>query len=217
MRLKKNRSGLYIACTSPEEDIFLQGIASDRADNKKSERLTVSGKSKYSLALQAIASEYLVARSLGLLFDPSHFRGRGDGHRRDLWRGPVTVSLKTRGPHLPSDFIFPPGQNPGEFPDDYGIVGRWVGPRDHPYSRLELVGYFTSFDWEEDKGIINLTNYRTGVTEPRDYYPAGKLRPLDELIYDLEKVTDAKIRAIQDRGYEWYFGHWYRSGRYPVL
>lgn len=209
--------GRYIATVSPEEEIFLQGIASDRADTKKSNKKTVSNKSNYEFALMAVVSEYVAARELGMLFDPTHFKGRGDGHKKDLWRGPVTASLKSRGGHLPADFIFPPGQNPGEFPDDYGIVGRWRGPDWHPYRSLELVGYFSSFDWEEHKVIEDMTNYRTGEVAPREMYKESNLRPMEELIYDLERVNDEAIRAIQDYGYERYFGHWYRCGRYPVL
>lgn len=209
--------GKYIVTVSPEEEVFLQGIASDRADAKRSERKTVSVKSKYEFALMAVVSEYLVAKELGMLFDPSHFRGHGDGHKRDLWRGPVSVSVKTRGSHLPADFIFPPGQHPGEFPDDWGVVGRWMGPHWHPYSRLELVGYFSYYDWNEHKTTENMTNYRTGEVAPREMYKEVHLRPIEELIYDLERVPDEAIRAIQDYGYERYFGHWYRSGGYPVL
>lgn len=194
-------------------------MASDRADTKTSNRLTVSNFSFYTSGLQALTSEYLVARELGLLFDPQHYAGRGDGHKRDLWRGPVTASLKTRGSHLPGDFLFVPGQEPDEFPDDYGIVGRWCGPDWHPYRSLEIIGYFSYFDWVEDHEIITLPSrsLKPGDSGVRTGFREGNLRPIEELIYDLERVPDEKIRAIQNYGYKRYFGDWYRSGRYPVL
>lgn len=196
-------------------------MAADRAEAKSSTNRTVSKFDPFTTSLQGIASEYLIARELGMLFDPTHFSGRGDGHKKDLWRGegkhgPVTASLKTRGSHLPSDFLFPPKQTPDEFPDDYGIVGRWLN-RD--YNALEIVGYFSYFDWIDKHETIVLpnTHLKPGDNGVRIGYRGENLRPIEEMIYDLERVPDAKIRAIQDYGYQRYFGHWYRNGGYPVL
>lgn len=205
-----------IVSLDPEEQIIVQGIASDRAAKKKDYRDKVSYFSPYEVSLISVASEYLVGRALGMLFDPSHYAG-GDGHKRDLWRGPVTASLKTRGFTQPSHFIFPPNQDPGEFPDDYGIVGRWVGPRSNPYSTLELVGYFSYFDWLDHHEWIEMPWVKPGTTNKRRAYCQEHLRDINELVYDLERVKDETVLAVQKYGFKRCVGDWYRSGGDSVL
>jgi hypothetical protein len=167
----------------------------------------------------------MLARELGMLFDPESFVG-GDGHSKDLWRGPVTASLKTRHSHLPSDFLFPDGQNPtvkrletgstshhpGEFPDDYGIVGRWT----QPYVELEVVGYFSYFDWLKHNEWIEVTGVPPGKNNIRQGYREHNLRPIEELVFEIDMVPDEEISFVQSYGYVRYFGDWFRSGRYPI-
>lgn len=173
---------------------------------KKDNRRTVSRMSPYETALMGISSEYLMARTLGCHFDPRSFKG-GDGHRKDLWRGFVTLSVKTRHAHLPSDFLFPPGQEPKGFPDDYGVVGRWT----KPYVELDVVGFFDRADWQQNFTTIKATGVPEGRNPYRTGYPAECLRPIEELLFELDMVEDEKIRAIQDKGYLRHFGDWYRS------
>jgi hypothetical protein len=185
---------------SPEEEVLMQILAHRRAETKKDSRLTVSRMTPYTSALMGITGEYLIARTLGMLFNPDSFKG-GDGHRRDLWRGEITASVKTRGRHLPADFLFPPGQHPGTFPDDYGVVGRWI----IPYRVLDIVGFFDRLDWKMHHTTLTTKGVKPGTSPYRDGYPEQYLRNIDELIVELEMTEDEEVRTVQNHGYFEYF------------
>ncbi len=196
----------------PEEEILMQMLAADRVDAGKRERKISKYMTPYTVCLMGISGEYLIAKTLGMFFDPTTHRG-GDGHRRDLWRGDVTVSVKTKSKHLPADFLFVPSQHPGQFPDDYGVVGRWVCP----YTVIDIVGFFDALDWRMYHEPIAVRGGPKNESPLRDGYAERHLRDIEELIYEIDMVEDATFSAVQDYGYFECIRDWHRRGRCPVL
>ena len=135
-----------------------------------------------------IAAEILAARELGCWCDPFPYKG-GDCHQGDLWKGEVSISLKSRGPFVDPDFLCPPGQVPEHFVDDYGVVARWV----KRYSLLRLEGYFNRDDWAQHKTLIhpskNNPQLRPGI-------PHTVLRPIEELKEILDAIPTTTVPSL---------------------
>lgn len=178
---------------------YIQELTDRRCSiGKKSRR--VSRYSEQEITFMGIAGEWAAAKGLGCLFNPFEHRG-GDGHKGDLTRGPYTISLKTRAQHLPADFLFPPRQDPCGFPDDYGVVARWLDR----YWKLELVGFFTRAEWMIGHRAITVGGTRSGHPEQRNGYPEHLLRPITELKERLDEINDAEVSTAQKQGYLRYF------------
>lgn len=94
-------------------------------------------------------------------------------------------------------------------------MGKWCGPRTAPYTKLELIGYFTADDWEAHHTSIEIPSQSLNsksTTPYRRAYLAQDLRPLDQFLYEIESEPDEAIHAVQTYGYLRSLGEWFRSG-----
>lgn len=148
--------------------------------------------SEERITYMGIAGEFAAAKALGCAFDPFPRRG-GDGHRRDLWKGGVTISVKTRHAYLDPDFICPPGQIPKQFHDDYGVVGRWI----QEYDLLDLEGYFTREDYIEHGAFIAPS---PSAAELRYGLDHRFFRPMEELVRILDAIHDETVPTFEAYG-----------------
>jgi hypothetical protein len=190
---------MIIELTQAELD-FVKDMAERRAAlGKQSKR--VSRMSDEEVSFMGIAGEFAAAKGLRCSFNPFPHRG-GDGHKGDLTRGPYTISLKTRARHLPADFLFPTRQDPGTFPDDFGVVGRWLDR----YWRLELVGWFSQAMYPTYKESITVGGTRSGTSETRNGFPHRYLlTDIERLKERLDAVEDETVSAMEKEGYIRYF------------
>lgn len=190
---------MIVELTQDELD-YIQELTDRRCSiGKKSRR--VSRYSEQEITFMGIAGEWAAAKGLGCLFNPFEFRG-GDGHKGDLTRGPITLSLKTRAKHLPADFLFPTHQDPGIFPDDYGVVARWL----ERYWKLELVGWFSQAMYPTYKESIQVGGTRSGQPEYRNGFPERYLiHDIDRLKARFDEIKDETVSAAQEAGYIRYF------------
>jgi hypothetical protein len=166
------------------------------------------GYSEREVTFMGIAGELLVAKALDMHFNPFNHRG-GDGHRRDLWRGPVTVSVKTRGKGLPAHFMFPPHQQPKGFPDDYGVVGVWQ----RPYTVLDIRGYFSWLDFDRHHEVLTVGKNKMSETHGNNRIGMHErhLRPIQELILEMDMVPDETFPLTEAGGYLGYLRNRQRS------
>ena len=191
-------TSLIVELTQPELD-YIQDLTDRRCSiGKKSKR--VSRYSEHEITFMGIAGEWAAAKGLGCLFNPFEHRG-GDGHKGDLTRGDVTLSLKTRARHLPADFLFPTHQDPGTFPDNFGVVARWLDR----YWKLQLVGYFSRESYGYLKESIQVGGTRSGKPEQRNGVRECHLSDIQELKERLDEIKDAEVSTAQKQGYLRYF------------
>jgi len=199
--MQVSRNFPMLSYLTKEEQAFIREQAEIRVMAKKWNTKQVSRYSNLRVVEMGIAGEFAMAKALGCMFDPWLHMGRGDGHRRDLWRGDITLSVKTRHGDLRPDFLYPPKQQPETFHDDYGVVGLWV----EPYSVLELVGYLPKEAMNAYVIEIPVSGSKSGRTELRNGIPAYRFRPIDRLVEILEQVTDEEVHTAQTQGYIRYF------------
>lgn len=194
-------TSLIVELTQDELDFVKEQTEKRSALGKQSKR--VSRMSDEEISFMGIAGEFAAAKGLGCLFNPFPHLG-GDGHRGDLWKGPVTLSLKTRAKHLPADFLFPTNQDPGTFPDDYGVVGRWL----ERYWKLELVGWFSKAMYPTYKQSITVGGTRSGTPEVRNGFPHDYLiHDMNRLKERLDAINDPEVLTQQEEGCVRYFRH----------
>lgn len=187
-----------IVSLNKAEQAFVREMAEVRCMFKKSSK-RVSNHSDLRVVTMGIAGEMAMAKGLGCMFNPCTHRG-GDGHRRDLWRGDVTLSVKTRHKHLPAHFLYPTGQVPKSFHDDYAVIGKWIVP----YSTLDIIGYCTKEDMNRYVTTIAVSGTRSGQPELRVGVPFFRFRDIGPLIDRLQEIEDEKVHLAQTQGYERY-------------
>ena len=190
---------MIVTLTQDELDFVQSMVDARMALGKKSKR--VSKMAEDRIVFMGIAGELACAKGLECTFDPLPHRG-GDGHTGDLRRGNISIGIKTRHRHLPPDFLFPTGQVPHGFPDDYGVVGRWL----ENYHTLQIMGWFNKIAFAENATHIIVSGSRSGRIETRWGYPGSFLNTnISTLKEKLNGIEDAEVCALQSQGCQRYF------------
>jgi hypothetical protein len=200
-----------IARLTQEELDYIDQMVCDRIAIKTHNK-RVSNMSDHRVLFMGLAGELAAAKALGCLCDLTAYVG-GDRHVGDLRRGPYTIELKTRHKHLPADFMFPYGQDPIRFPNDFGLLGRW----EVDYSVLELIGWFSAEDYTTKKQTIEVSGVREGVPTQRWGMVYGNLRPMSGLVRILNEVEAETLHTPETQGRHRSIGNGSSSGGSGVL
>ena len=178
-------------------DLMVRDRLAIKTQNKR-----VSFHNDHKILFMGLAGEVAAAKALGCRCDLEAYVG-GDRHRGDLIRGPYSIELKTRHRHLPPDFLFPYRQDPIEFPNSFGLVGRW----EVDYSVLELVGWFSKEDYPLWKGVFTVPGVREGLPTERTGVAHHHLRPMSGLVRILNEVEAETLYTGQTQGHVGGVGH----------
>lgn len=182
-----------------------EALAIARAKLKKKDK-AISNRSSIRVSYEGILSEILFGDALGLEYNVKPHRG-GDGHRKDLWSGDVTIGAKFRN-YEPAGYILMPHQGK-DFNDDIGICALTV---EHDIDNgMDILGFFTKDDWVKKKTDIWLRpnkklSQQTGREDDgrRIGIKPADLRDIRYLHEEIQTIQESRlIRGLRD---------WARSG-----